>query len=85
MIVSMSLGSRVDFRVCRRGRRDAPSPKKKLDRGGLLFTEVLLKRSTSAPPHPSCKGPGSTLPTGGQLSIHRLAATSAPLRCVLLL
>ena len=51
VIVSISLGSSVDFRVCRRGRRNAPSSIR-LDRGDLLVMDGLAQseyeRSTSS-------------------------------------
>ena len=42
VIVSMSLGSSVDFRVCSRGRRNAPSSIG-LDRGDLLVMDGLAQ------------------------------------------
>ena len=42
VIVSMSLGSSVDFRVCRRGRRKAPSSIR-LDHGDLLVMDGLAQ------------------------------------------
>ena len=42
VIVSMSLGSSVGFRVCRRGRRNAPSSIK-LDHGDLLVMDELAQ------------------------------------------
>ena len=42
VIVSMSLGSSVDFRVCRRGRRNAPSSIG-LDHGDLLVMDGLTQ------------------------------------------
>ena len=51
MIVSMSLGSSVDFRVCRRGGRNDPSPIR-LDHGDLLvmdgLTQLEYDHSTSS-------------------------------------
>ena len=51
VIVSMSLGSSVDFRVCRRGGRNDPSPIR-LDHGDLLvmdgLTQLEYDHSTSS-------------------------------------
>ena len=73
VIVCMSLGFSVDFRVCRRGRRNAPP----FFLGWTMVTfwswMVQVNHSMSIQPSPSRKGPGSTLPTGGFLSTPRPA------------
>ena len=69
VIASMSLGSSVDFRVRSRVRRNAPSSIR-LNRGDLLVMDGP-NRSMSIQPHPSCKGPGSTLRTDGYHSTPR--------------
>ena len=66
----------MDFRVCRRGRRNAPLSYWAGPWGICWSWMVSLKRSMSFP-HPSeLQEPRSTLPTGGELGTQRLAECS---------
>ena len=76
VIVSMSLGSSVDFRVCRRGRRNAPSSIR-LDHGDLLVMDGLAQSEYEHSTSSELQGLRVNL-TGGYHSTPRPAKCCGP-------